>query len=91
VRAVEKLLANCEHVLRRDLALHEHKLRQALVPVMNALIIASASRDSTAIEILMDDIARLHSAALVAHTCAGDTSVDGRVVSEIRTTAAHAK
>ena len=57
---------------------------------MNALVIASTSRDDASKHVLKNDIAWLHSPAIVAHTCARLMS-PGVVVCEMMTTTTDAK
>ena len=73
MRAVEEPLTNAEHVLSRYLGFHEHELADPLMPVMNALVVTRAICKLSAKHLLEDDIARLHKATMVAHTCAGVT------------------
>lgn len=77
-------------MFRRDLRLHKHELTNTLMPVMNAFVIACTSRNVTTVHVLKDDRARLHCAALVAHTCARLIG-PGVVVCEMRITTADAK
>ena len=90
MRAVEQLLRNSEHVFRRDLRFHKHELRLALVEVVNAFVVASASWNSLCKHVLKNDRAWLHSTASVAYTGTRFIAA-GVVVCKVRMTTADTK